>query len=504
MKRSSTMVLVMVLVQGVAAMVVPQQVQARIVNAQNSLIVALEGNGTTAESVAETTTPSATTTPATDTTTPATDTTTPATDTTTTPVTVTTTTPATVTTTTPATITTTTSTPTTTLLTTTTTTSSPHESPHSLPGWATALIILAALALIFTLLGVLFVRFRRRSIPLAKPVDLLRKSTVAHGPKPMRVDVFGVMYQTKLAKGMISKEFEMVQEYSARLGATKTRNVGQLEKNQNRNRFVDIIPYDDNYITLQKEQGLPPSTYVNASYVEDLEGLGRVIVTQGPKQNTVVDFWRMVVEHRARHIIMLTNTQEQGRVKCVQYWPAHGQRIHFDTLSLHTAEEEEVHPGLLRRKVEVTLEDEEVEEEGREVHSVSQLHLTSWPDHGVPDHVNSLLAFLQVASTFKDDNYLVVHCSAGVGRTGTFLALQHLTELVRSGESSIDILGTVLLLRETRPKMVQTLQQYSFLYQAMDVFIKSWRRGELAPAVVLKDDVLDSGMDNFGFENVQL
>ena len=261
-RRGCTMVLV--LVQGVAAMVVPQQVHARIVNAQNSPIVALEGNGTTTESVVDiTTTPN--TQPPTTTLNPTTATVT------------TTTTTAT------QTATTTTTTSTTTLTTTTTseaTTSVPHESPHSIPGWATALIILVTLAVIFTLLGVIFVRFRRRSIPLAKPVDLLRKSTVAHGPKPMRVDVFGVMYQTKLAKGMIAKEFEMVQEYSVRLGATKTRDVGQLEKNQNRNRFVDIIPYDDNYITLQKEQGLPPSTYVNASYVEDLEGLGRVIVTQ--------------------------------------------------------------------------------------------------------------------------------------------------------------------------------------------------------------------------------
>ena len=109
---------------------------------------------------------------------------------------------------------------------------------------------------------------RRRSIPLAKPVDLFRKSTVAHGPKPMRVDVFGVVYQTKLAKQQIAKEFEMVQEYSSRLSLVKTREVslklslfsfsqrfpmkvGQSEKNQNRNRFVDIIPYDDNYVSLQ-------------------------------------------------------------------------------------------------------------------------------------------------------------------------------------------------------------------------------------------------------------
>ena len=127
----------------------------------------------------------------------------------------------------------------------------------------------------------------------------------------MRVDVFGVVYQTKLANQQIAKEFETVQEYSSRLSLVKTREVslklrflfsfpiqvGQSEKNQNRNRFVDIIPYDDNYVSLQvhklsshtskviclifqKEQGLPPSTYVNASYVDDLDGVGKVIVTQ--------------------------------------------------------------------------------------------------------------------------------------------------------------------------------------------------------------------------------
>jgi len=380
----------------------------------------------------------------------------------------------------------------------------PHESPHLIPGWATALIVIAVVAIIFALLSVLFVRYRRRSIPLAKPVDLFRKSTVAHGPKPMRVDVFGVVYQTKLAKQQIAKEFEMVQEYSSRLSLVKTREVGQSEKNQNRNRFVDIIPYDDNYVSLQKEQGLPLSTYVNASYVDDLDGVGKVIVTQGPKQNTVLDFWRMALEHRARHIVMLTNNQEQGRVKCVQYWPPHGQMLHFDDLSLLTVDEEEIHPGLIKRTIEVTLENEDGDEE-EVVHKVSQLHLTSWPDHGVPDHISSVLAFLRVAETHRDDNYTIVHCSAGVGRTGTFLALQHLTELVKSRESSIDILSTVLQLRELRPKMVQSLQQYTFLYQAMDMFIKMQRSGQDFPEkVVVKDEVLEAGVDNFGFEHVKL
>ena len=210
----------------------------------------------------------------------------------------------------------------------------------------------------------------------------------------------------------------MIQEFSAALNQRKSRNVGQSEINQNRNRFIDIIPFDDNYVSLEAEQGTPPSTYINASYIDNMDVLDKVIVTQGPKQNTVLDFWKLVVEKQCRHIIMLTNCQEQGRVKCFQYWPPSGQMLHFDDLSLFTSEEREVHPGLLIRKIEVSHEDDV---EGDNVHVVRQLHLTNWPDHGVPDHINSILAFVNVAATFRDSEYSLVHCSAGVGRTGQFL-----------------------------------------------------------------------------------
>lgn len=179
--------------------------------------------------------------------------------------------------------------------------------------------------------------------------------------------------------------------------------------------------------------------------------------------------------------------------------------LHFDDLSLLTLDEEEIHPGLIKRTIEVTLENEDGDDDEEIVHKVTQLHLTSWPDHGVPDHVSSVLAFLKVVEAHRDDSYSIVHCSAGVGRTGTFLALQHLTELVKNGESSIDILSTVLQLRELRPKMVQSLQQYMFLYQALDIFIKMHRSGQDFPdQVVVKDEVLEAGVDNFGFEHVKL
>lgn len=305
-------------------------------------------------------------------------------------------------------------------------------------------------------------------------------------------------------RGDITKEFEMIQEFSAALNIQKTRDVGQSEINHNRNRFIDIIPFDDNHVSLSTEQGLPPSSYINASYIDNMDVLDKIIVTQGPKQNTVLDFWKMVLEKKCSHVIMLTNCQEQGRVKCFQYWPPSGQMLHFDDISLFTSEETEIHTGLIMRKIEVTLEDDD-DRDTPEVHIVRQLHLTNWPDHGVPEHVNSILAFVKVASTFKDSDYTVVHCSAGVGRTGTYLALASLTEQVQGGCGSIDIMETVLKLREKRPKMVQTQEQYLFLYQCMAVFVRRWITGEVAvDTKIVSDTVLDAGIDNFGFEHVKL
>ena len=168
---------------------------------------------------------------------------------------------------------------------------------------------------------------------------------------------FEQTFKERSEKGEIQKEFEMIQEYSATLNQRKTRDVGQSEINQNRNRFIDIIPFDDNYVSLEVEQGMPPSTYVNASYIDNMDVLDKVIVTQGPKQNTVLDFWRLVVEKQCRHVIMLTNCQEQGRVKCFQYWPPTGQMLHFDHISLFTSEEKEVHQP-------ATIRDQELRREG--------------------------------------------------------------------------------------------------------------------------------------------
>ena len=290
---------------------------------------------------------------------------------------------------------------------------------HPIPGWGLALICLAVAAILFIAGWLFFLRYRRSKIPLARPVNsIFRRDTEKRKTldSAILVKMFEATFRERSLRGEIAKEFEKVQEFSAALNMRKSREAGQSEINCNRNRFIDIIPFDDNYVSLSREQGIPPSTYINASYLDNMDVLDKIIVTQGPKQNTVLDFWRMVIEKKCRHIIMLTNCQEQGRVKCFQYWPPSGQMLHFDDVSLFTADETEIHPGLLIRKIEVTVEDEDGQ--AAAVHEVRQLHLSSWPDHGVPEHVESVLAFVRVAANFRDADYSVVHCSAGVGRTG--------------------------------------------------------------------------------------
>ena len=295
---------------------------------------------------------------------------------------------------------------------------------HPIPGWGLALICLAVAAVLFIAGWLFFLRYRRSKIPLAVPVkSIFRRETEKRKTldSAILVKMFEATFRERSIRGEIAKEFEKVQEFSAALNMMKTREAGQAEINCNRNRFIDIIPFDDNYVSLSREQGIPPSTYINASYLDNMDVLDKIIVTQGPKQNTVLDFWRMVIDKKCRHIIMLTNCQEQGRVKCFQYWPPSGQMLHFDDVSLFTADETEIHPGLLIRKIEVTVEDEEGQ--AASVHEVRQLHLSSWPDHGVPEHVESVLAFVRVAANFRDADYSVVHCSAGVGRTGEAITL---------------------------------------------------------------------------------
>jgi len=331
--------------------------------------------------------------------------------------------------------------------------------------------------------AVIYVCFFKRRPKLAHKVSTRNRGRRRLSYHPISIIEFNSQYNRRLREGDIDHEFELLQEYSAKLYEEKSRSIGQLEINKPRNRFVDIVPYDDTLVTLNVESGLPPSRYVNASYINGFTRQDLYIATQGPKRNTVVDFWNMILEQNSSVIVCLTNLIEGGRVKCFQYWPNVGEMLHFDELTLMTLDEVHTNNGeCVIRKIEITKDDDTP---GK---VIRQFHHTSWPDHGVPNTPKTLLdlcislnGIAAAPSTSSNDNRdsldepdspIVMHCSAGVGRTGTLLAVSFIIrDIVEKGADEVDVALVVKHLREQRPKMVQSIDQYQFIYTCVSQFI---------------------------------
>ncbi|XP_065922105.1 uncharacterized protein [Magallana gigas] len=227
-------------------------------------------------------------------------------------------------------------------------------------------------------------------------------------------------------------------------------------ENKKRNRYKYVYPYDANRVMLPPGEKCNNS-YINASYINGFEALKEYIASQGPfTDETVTDFWRMVWNENVNTIVVLTNLEENGVKKCRKYWPTtetmYGD-IQVKTLSSDSSSCYKV------RRFQITLENE--------VRTVKQFHFTAWPDKGVPSSVNSILDFRRKIRRKADiTSPIVVHCSAGIGRTGTFIALDFLINQGQK-EGSVDVVSCVTNLRYQRTHLVQTVEQYNYLYGAV-------------------------------------
>ncbi|XP_047451818.1 phosphatidylinositol phosphatase PTPRQ, partial [Mugil cephalus] len=232
-----------------------------------------------------------------------------------------------------------------------------------------------------------------------------------------------------------------------------------LPCNQSRNRFPNIKPYNNNRVKLRSHSGPVGSDYINASFVSGYLCPNEFIATQGPLSSTVADFWRMIWETGTRTIAMLTQCYEKGRIRCHQYWPEDNKPMSvFDIDILISKVSEEVYPDWTVRTLKV-------EKHGHYI-LVRHFNYTSWPERGVPESCSTLINFVKAVRAHRHDNTtIVVHCSAGVGRTGVFIALDHLIQHVRDHDF-VDIYGLVAELRSERMCMVQNLAQYIFLHQS--------------------------------------
>ncbi|CAI8015245.1 Receptor-type tyrosine-protein phosphatase alpha [Geodia barretti] len=277
---------------------------------------------------------------------------------------------------------------------------------------------------------------------------------------------------------------------------TLSYEVACLPQNINLNRFRNIYPYDDSRVPLKEIPGELGSDYINASFVSGYCG-NRYIAAQAPLNETIDHFWRMVWEYEIEAIVMLTKCVEMTREKSAQYWPESlcetitpGDRLSV-TLSSSTPYAEYYVRKLLVKHL--TESDKSV--------TVTQFHYTAWPDHGVPDNVMAVIRFIcHVRKLFpaaSQDQPLLVHCSAGVGRTGTFITLDMMMQQMKA-EATLSVCQCVRNLRTQRMKMVQTPIQYEFIHQALSELVVCGETEVTASSLrsfteSLRDPVTDSG-----------
>ncbi|XP_057692294.1 receptor-type tyrosine-protein phosphatase eta isoform X2 [Corythoichthys intestinalis] len=248
------------------------------------------------------------------------------------------------------------------------------------------------------------------------------------------------------------------------VGTNQSRSSALIQENKAKNRYNNVLPYDHSRVKLSIIHGSPYDDYINANYMPGYNSKKEFIAAQGPLAGTVKDFWRMIWEKNVHSLVMLTRCNEQGRVKCEQYW--HSTSKHFEYIRVTTTSEIPLDDWTIR--------DFDIKNvKTAETRSVRQFHFTAWPDHGVPETTELLIGFRHLVREHMDqystNSPAVVHCSAGVGRTGTFIAIDRLLFQIER-ENVVDVYGVVHDLRMHRPLMVQTEDQYVFLNQcAMDI-----------------------------------
>ncbi|XP_047444207.1 protein tyrosine phosphatase receptor type Fa isoform X20 [Mugil cephalus] len=352
----------------------------------------------------------------------------------------------------------------------------PQEDPEML--WVMGPVLAVILIIIIVIAILLFKskQERKRTSP-AKDEHMVgvKDSLLAHSSDP--VEMRRLNYQTqgmrehppiaicdladhterlKANDGLhFSREYESIDP-----GQQFTWEHSNLEVNKPKNRYANVIAYDHSRVILTPVDGVPGSDYINANYIDGYRKQNAYIATQGPLPETLSDFWRMVWEQRTCTIVMMTRLEEKSRVKCDQYWPSRGTETYgmIQVTMLDTVE-------LATYSVRTFSLYKNGSSEKREVR---QFQFLAWPDHGVPEYPTPILAFLRRVKSCNppDAGPMVVHCSAGVGRTGCFIVTEAMLERMKH-EKSVDIYGHVTCMRAQRNYMVQTEDQYIFIHEAL-------------------------------------
>lgn len=259
---------------------------------------------------------------------------------------------------------------------------------------------------------------------------------------------------------LFQSEFEALPEKHK----DRTTHASDSPDNILKNRYPDIKAYDQTRVRLPVIEGIPGSDYINANFVKGYKGRKTFICAQGPLERTVFDFWRMIWEHKVCVIVMLTGIEEHGKIKCSQYWSDDEPKIIEETFNVAVVSTKKYSDYIVRRLQVKYIKDEDSKDEREILH----FHFMMWKDFLAPEQPSWLLRFIKRVNEHysADRGPLLVHCSAGVGRTGTFVAIDSLLQQLED-EGQVDIYIYICSLRKQRNFLVQSLKQYIFVYRAL-------------------------------------
>ncbi|XP_070184855.1 receptor-type tyrosine-protein phosphatase beta-like [Littorina saxatilis] len=345
--------------------------------------------------------------------------------------------------------------------------------------------IVAAVAVI-ALVVVAVIMYRRY-----RPKDVDGHTTLTPTPsrvirKPIKLQDFtahldrlhkdsNLLFQEEFEKNqstvspLFHEAFKDVQENSPK---QYSQEAATLDVNKVKNRYVNILPYDHTRVKLITDDDDDSSDFINANYIPGYTSPREYIATQGPMTGTIADFWRMMWEQKSSLVVMLSDLQEKGRPKVDLYWPGEmNSPVQYGDIVVELTSDSTLNKYTIRTfKLYV-------ENNPDDSRRVTQYFIPGWEDYSAnlsPDDVLDFIGSVrQAARSGQGQGPVCVHCSAGVGRTGTFIALDFLMQFVteHSLDDEVDIYNLVLNMRHNRPYMVQSEKQYVFIHDTLKLII---------------------------------
>ncbi|XP_071748929.1 putative receptor-type tyrosine-protein phosphatase mosPTP-1 isoform X2 [Lepeophtheirus salmonis] len=270
-----------------------------------------------------------------------------------------------------------------------------------------------------------------------------------------------------------AREFQEIEEASK--GDISTSNASNASEHIDKNRYNNILAYDHSRVQLRPLPGQKKGEYLNANFIDGFQKARNYIATQGPLPSTYDSFWRMIWEQKVYVVVMITNLLERGRRKCDMYWPNEGKVI-YGLMEVTLIKEEIMATYTIRQ---FSLRHTRMKKINSGKHrpterTVYQYQYTNWPDNGIPDNPLPVVSFVKKSSDLNRDREgpLLVHCSAGVGRTGAYILIDAILKQLKS-KGEANIYTYLKHIRTQRNHLVQSEEQYAFVHDAMAEAIAS-------------------------------